>query len=234
MKKFALSFEMRYQYAYNYQLRSPPMDTANEKPDFNLDTDVKYPSDYAGQKLFVQASDWQNNAMLGWMHFPLGLYACGYKEAADGLLFAIEHRKVSLDSVIYPLVFLYRQGLELQLKLILPLARRLANKPAKADHDHRLMPLWAELRTLLNELTPHPDDKELPALEEIIQQLDEVDPQSFAFRYPATKKGEVSLPNIRHINVRHLGEVMDSAFMLMDGIHGELGAMDQYEEHGEW
>jgi hypothetical protein len=36
--------------------------------------------------------------------------------------------------VVYPLVFLYRQGLELQLKLILPLARRLAGKDAVADH----------------------------------------------------------------------------------------------------
>ena len=99
----------------------------------------KFPSDFSGQSLFVRGDDWHNNAMLGWTHFPLDLYAAGYKDAADGLLFALAERKVSLDSVIYPLVFLYRQGIELELKLMVPLARRLAEKPEKLDHSHGLM-----------------------------------------------------------------------------------------------
>lgn len=68
--------------------------------------------------------------MLGGTHFPLDLYAAGYKDAADALREALTIRKTYLDSAIYPLVFLYRQGPELQLKLILPVARRLVDKPA--------------------------------------------------------------------------------------------------------
>jgi hypothetical protein len=202
--------------------------------DFTPLGDVKFPSDFAGQKIFVEGEDWQNNAMLGWTHFPLDIYAAGYKDAADGLLYALSERRVSLDSVIYPLVFLYRQGLELQLKLLLPLARRLASTPAKNDHGHGLMPMWKELRALLEKLVAQENDAEIDATEDFIHQLDKTDPQSFAFRYPKSKKGEISLPELRHVNVRHLSEIMDSVFLLLSGVHAELGEMDQHHEHGEW
>lgn len=43
------------------------------------------------------------------------------------------------------------------------------------------------------------------------------------------KNGEVSLPELRHINVRHLSEVMNSVFMLLGGIHSWLGEMNKNE-----
>lgn len=188
---------------------------------------VKSPSDFADQQLFIQGDDWYNNAMLGWTHFPWDIYAAGYKDAADALVQALIHRQAPLDSVVYPLVFLYRQGLELELKLLLPLARRLACKEAARDHQHGLMSLWRELRQLLEQLDPRADDKELPAIESFIFQLDAVDPGSFAFRYPTNKKGEVSLPELRHVNVRHLSEIMDSVFMLLGGIYSWMGEKEQ-------
>lgn len=192
---------------------------------------VRSPSDFAGQLLFIQGEDWHNNAMLGWTHFPWDIYAAGYKDAADALVWALADRKASLDSAVYPLVFLYRQGLELQLKLILPPARRLVGKEAVADHKHGLMPLWSELRRHVEQLDPRKDDQELTAIEDFIRQLDSVDPGSFAFRYPTTKKGEVSLPELRHVNVRHLSEVMDSVFMLLGGIYSWLGEMEKNDSY---
>lgn len=203
------------------------MSSPENSNDYMAPENWRFPSDFAGQSLFQVASDWHNNAMLGWTYSAPDVYAVGYKDAADGLLYALSERRVSLDTVIYPLVFLYRQGLELQLKLILPLARRLANKAQKNDHSHGLMPMWGELRELLDVLDPYEDDKEIPAMQEFIRQLDEVDPQSYAFRYSTTKRGEVSLPDIRHINVRHLSEIMDSVFLMMSGIRSVLENMDQ-------
>ena len=205
-----------------------------DKTDFSPFERPEFPSAFAGQKLFVRGEDWHNNAMLGWTHFPMDIYAAGYKDAADAILYALAERRASLDSVIYPLVFLYRQGLELQLKLILPLARRLAEIPSKDDHQHGLMPMWEELRKLLDELTPHEGDEDIAAMEDFIRQLDDVDPQSFAFRYPKTKRGEISLAELSDVNVRHLSEIMDSVFLLMSGIHSELGEMDQAEGHSGW
>lgn len=199
-------------------------DAATER---DLLAKMKSPSDFTGQQLFIRGDDWHNTAMLGWTHFPWDIYAAGYKDAADALVAALAERKASLDSVVYPLVFLYRQGLELQLKLILPLARRLACKEAATDNKHSLMLLWSELRQHIEQLDPREGDKELPAIEDFIRQLDTVDPGSFAFRYPTTTKGEVSLPELRHVNVRHLSEIMDSVFMLLGGIYSWLGEMDQ-------
>ncbi|SIT49456.1 conserved hypothetical protein [Paraburkholderia piptadeniae] len=89
------------------------------------------------------------------------------------------------------------------------------------------MPLWAELRALLGQLDPRQDGKEVLAIEEVIWHLDAVDPLSFSFRYPTSKKGEVSLPELRHINVRHLGEVTDSVFMMLGGIYSWLGELER-------
>lgn len=188
---------------------------------------VLSPSVFSGQPLFIQGEDSYNNAMLGWTHFPWDIYAAGYKDAADALVQALIHRQAPLDSVVYPLVFLYRQGLELELKLLLPLARRLAGKEPTRDHQHGLMPLWRELRQLLEQLDPRADDGELLATESFILQLDNVDPGSYAFRYPTNKKGEVSLPELRHVNVRHLSEIMDSVFMLLGGIYSWMGEMER-------
>ncbi|MCK6405053.1 MAG: hypothetical protein L6Q60_03440 [Rhodocyclaceae bacterium] len=203
----------------------------NQEDDAAVELDplpiVKSPSEFAGQQLFIQGEDWYNNAMLGWTHFPWDIYAAGYKDAADVLVQALIHSQAPLDSVVYPLVFLYRQGLELELKLLLPLARCLAGKETARDLQHGLMPLWRELRQLLEQLDPRADDKELPAIESFIFQLDTIDPGSFAFRYPINKKGEVSLPELRHVNVRHLSEIMDSVFMLLGGIHSWMSEMEQ-------
>ena len=185
----------------------------------------KTPADFSGQELFVQGDDRNNMSMLGWAPFPMDLYASGYKEAADVLVRALVAREASLDSVVYPLVFMYRQGLELQLELMLKEARHLAEEPAASDTDHKLMPLWRELRQLVEQLDPRPGDKELPAIEEFIRKLDGVDPLSFSFRYPTDKKGGGTLPNLRHVNVRHLAEIMDSVFLMLSGISSALGEM---------
>ncbi|MEK2607963.1 hypothetical protein WLF18_02425 [Pseudomonas shirazensis] len=78
------------------------------------------------------------------------------------------------------------------------------------------------------------DDAEYSAMDELISQLHEADPRSFAFRYPTNMKGEISLTDLTHVNVRHLSEVMDSIFLMLDGAHAKLGEMDQHDQNTEW
>lgn len=191
----------------------------------------KAPSAFMGQSLFGREERGFNTADLSWTYFPAHLYAIGYKDAADGLKFAISNRRTSLDSAIYPLVYLYRHGLELQLKLLLPIAGRVAQAKVTSDLlRHELMPMWRELRRLLRVIDPAMDETELMAMESFIKELHEVDPGSFAFRYSTNKKGDVSLPGLQHINVEHLAEVLDSVFMMLGGIHDWLGEMDGAQE----
>ena len=60
-------------------------------------------------KLFIGADDWWMNACLDWYHDPSELYIVGYKEAADSLVETIACRKGTADTLIFPIVFLYRQ-----------------------------------------------------------------------------------------------------------------------------
>jgi len=44
---------------------------------------------------------------------------------------------------------------------------------------------------------PRDDNGEAPAIEDVIRQIEAVDPGFFSFRYPPNKKGEVSFPELR-------------------------------------
>ena len=79
------------------------MSNSDDLLDDNLGERSKLPSEFAGQKLFVRGDDWQNNAMLGWAPYPMDIYAAGYKNAADAILYVLSERRTSLDSVIYQL-----------------------------------------------------------------------------------------------------------------------------------
>jgi hypothetical protein len=55
-------------------------------------------------------------------------------------------------------------------------------------------------------------------LESYIGQFHEVDERSFAFRYPLTTKGEVSLGELTHINLGTLSDHMEKLCEYLDGL----------------
>src|SRR4030042_2814002 len=79
----------------------------------------------AEDKLFTTAEDWWNNACLNFIHNGWSIYAIGYKDAADILVSHIEEKRRYQDTLVYPIVFLYRQYLELALKDIIRKGQRL-------------------------------------------------------------------------------------------------------------
>ncbi|NNA02254.1 hypothetical protein [Pseudomonas lundensis] len=194
--------------------------------------DIQWPADFSGQQLFIQGADWQHNAMLNWSHFRADIYAFAYKDATDGLVEAMANRQVPLDSGIYPLLFLYRHSLELQFKLMLNRARALTGREPKVYDKHRLMPLWSELRHLLNELGLECSDANANAAHQFIRQLADADPDSMAFRYATTNSGKDHLPDVTHINIRHLREVLNSVFVWLNGTYSWIGEMEQGQPGG--
>lgn len=133
------------------------------------------------------------------------------------------------DTLIYPIVFLWRHYLELRLKGILRSARLLTDQPAETKVDHKILALWHKVRPLLKEIESNVDSETLNAVEEIVIQFDQVDTDSFAFRYPTSKKGIPSLPSkLYHINIRNLTEVMQRVGNFLDSADTML---DVYLEH---
>ena len=182
----------------------------------------------AEEPLFGSDRDWWHNACVNWTSYRWDAYASGYKEAADLLVERLSDSHGTLDTVVYPLLFLYRQYLELRLKDLVRGGRRLLDRDAPKKLDHRLLPLWRELRSMVEQLWPKEDSKPLDEIEEYLSQFSEVDPESFAFRYPESKKGDPAFQGLTHINIRRVGEIMNGISKLLEGVGC---ALSEYLQH---
>ena len=85
---------------------------------------------------------WKYNA---WFWPTWDVYAIGYKEAAY-LVVNSPTFTSSIDIYVYPVMFLYRQYIELQMKEIIDKGKRQV-----PDSTHDLNALWKELRLSLEE-----------------------------------------------------------------------------------
>ena len=169
-------------------------------------------------QLFVEAEDWWMNACLDWYHDPTELYIAGYKEAADLLVESIAKRKGTADSLIFPIVFLYRQYIELRLKSLLQDGKRLLDKEYRGEPEHSLGELWKQVKILLEEIFPDAEPEIDQAIESLILQFEKVDPRSTSFRYPKDLKGNNSLQiDTPRVNLRNLAEVLNSMFIILEG-----------------
>jgi hypothetical protein len=171
----------------------------------------------AGDKLFQSGDDWWHNACVNYGCHPWELYATGYKDAADVLAERVFETRRHADFLIYPIAFLYRHYLELRLKEIIVAGQALLDHPSDFEHVHQLEVLWDSCRKILEEVWPGSPAGDLNAVEDCIRQFSKVDPRSMGFRYPATKDGKATLPNLQRINIRNLHEVMARLSSLLEG-----------------
>lgn len=174
-------------------------------------------------RLFTSQEDWRNNARLNWCHDGWSLYASGYKEAADLLVQHVEKRGTSQDTLVYPVLFLYRQYLELEIKDLIRQSRRLQDISGDFPTHHRINDLWKECHKLLSEISPGDSITELEEIARLIGEFSAVDPSSMAFRYPQDKDGNPSLPGISHINLRNVREVIEKISFILMGASAQIG-----------
>ncbi len=176
-------------------------------------------------RLFTSTSeDWSNNACLNYSRDGWSLYAIGYKEAADLLVANIENGRRMQDTLVYPILFLYRQYLELALKELIRDARILQDIDEPFPKTHRIDELWKICQTLLQQVS---SDEPIDCLTEIgrlIGEFSGVDPTSMAFRYPEDKEGNPSLAGIGNINLRNVREVVAKISVILDGAGAQIDA----------
>lgn len=178
-------------------------------------------------QLFIEAEDWWMNACLDWYHDPTELYIVGYKEAGDSLVNTVADRSGTADSLIFPIVFLYRHYIELRLKSLLHDGLRLLDREYKQKSEHQLSKLWPKVRDILVELWPDENKGDLAALDSLINQFEQVDPRSTTFRYPKDFDGNNSLQmKYPRVNLRNLKEVVGSMAIILEG---SVGAISEYQ-----
>ena len=180
--------------------------------------DDEFPWPRKGDQLFRDGEDWWHNACLNLFSDNWDIYADGYKNAGDVLVEYIKEKQFNQNSLVYPIVFLYRQYVELRLKTIIRDGDQLLDISEKFPHHHKIDELWKKCRTTIENVWPEGPSEDLEAVEECILQFSEKDPISMAFRYPTDKSGKPSLPDLSVINLINLAEVIARIGSLLDGV----------------
>ncbi len=188
-----------------------------------LNTEFRWP--IKGDKPFVVANDPFDNANIADNEFTrLVLMMDGYKKAADLMVDRSAHDRPIRDTLVFPIIFNYRQFLELSLKYQLAaFGPQVGIRPNWKTHD--LAVLWSEFLVMLEHYgTVDPDEAD-PVVGEIILEFAKIDPGSYSYRYPVDRKGNPVPVAYSDLHLPTLADVMqavDGYFTGCDGYLSEL------------
>lgn len=183
---------------------------------FDSSYDLPWPQ--KGETFFTNGEDWYHNACLNWRYDNWDLYASGYKNAGDILVQYVVDTRSERDTLVFPIVFTYRQYLELRCKEIIRVGRMLLDQDSEFPKTHDLRVLWDMCRLLISEIEPSATEEDLEAIDEAIEQFCAVDPKSESFRYPVDRRGNSSIPQtLRIINVRRLRDAVNRVASFFEG-----------------
>lgn len=171
--------------------------------------------------------DWRNNACLNYMHYKFPSYADGYKEGAQKLIEVCLNGDGTMDNLIYPVAFLFRQYIELQLKDFIIGLNYCVEGSQNFPVHHKIDILWKEFIRLYKLIGEEPNNEDFVNAERIILEFASVDPKSMAFRYPVSPNGENTL-NLNLVNLRNFAEVMGRLVNLLDAISDQIATYKEF------
>ncbi len=138
------------------------------------------------------------------------------------------------DTLVFPVIFLYRQYIELTLKdLIREIDFKLGNnRTDKILEKHKLLPLWDEAIKQYNQfisvnnitlafISSSSNERK------VINQFNQIDEDSFSFRYATDKQGNENLEDIAHISVNNFKEQIELVVKYLENMIETLS-------HVEW
>ena len=156
-----------------------------------------------------------------------GVFAKGYRRDADRLAESLISAPRFTDYEAYPVVFLYRHALELSLKHIIYSAALISafqfspSADGNLRNDHRLPPLASGAAQLLALLFPN--DASLRMLMREISAIcndwNDLDPRSYAYRYPIDTQGKPSTKRHQVVNLRSLAFRMSKVLESLETLH---------------
>ncbi len=185
--------------------------------DLKSPIDLRYPQ--KGDVLFEAAEDWYHNACINLRYFNWDWYASGYKYAGDVLVQHVMDTRDHRDTLVFPIVFNYRQYLELRLKELILVGRQLSNEAPEFPATHNLRELWNTCRPIIAESDLGATQTDFDAIDDAIAQFCLVDPGSYSFRYPVDRDGNPSISDaLRVINLRQLRDRIDALANFLDGV----------------
>lgn len=174
--------------------------------------------------LHARPRDYWRFSDIGWQR-KMGLQGriYGFRRAAEllyeGMCGGQSIR--DLDTVIFPYATCWRHYIELQLKSLLAQLRALSDLPPENRHHHRIGQLWQEVRNHFTKVYSE-DNAEVTAVNRVISQLANLDPDGQAFRYAELRNGDATLPHTDQINLTAFHEAMIGVANYLDAVEAGL------------
>ncbi|HRO32050.1 MAG TPA: hypothetical protein PLQ03_01415 [Brevundimonas sp.] len=183
----------------------------------------------SGDRLFTVSSDWDGNATLTEpAHNRMVLMMAGYKRAADLMVAHATDDRGDRDTLVFPILFNYRQFIELSLKyLIATYGPTVEIEAIWKSHD--LSVLWARFQAVLEGFAVTDPDGADEAVGRIVAEFAAVDPGSFSHRYPVDTKGRPIELALGHVDLVVLADVMTAVDGYFTGCDGYLDALEGAE-----
>lgn len=118
------------------------------------------------------------------------IYTDGFKRAAELLITNVESTH-EINTVIFPILALYRQYVELSLKEIIAYGQYLEEHDVQQG-GHDLKNLWVTAKSYIKKHYQDFGKGQLGRIEQLVCELYQLDPTSEATRYPFVKSKAVS------------------------------------------
>lgn len=191
-----------------------------------LDRQFRWPR--SGDAPFVQAPGWQDNAYIDTHgHGRFVMMMSGYKKGADLMVRRAETDPVERDALVFPIVFNYRQFIELSLKYLIATYGPAVGIGAIWD-SHELAGLWMKFRQVVEAYgASDPEGSEADAVvASIVAEFAKVDPGSFSYRYPVDRKGKLIPMSHEQLDLAALADVMSAVDGYFTGCDGYLDSLE--------
>jgi hypothetical protein len=197
---------------------------------------TKFPHGYGKKQndLFAPGPNIRLNACVGWNGGPADFcrYSSGYFLAGQRLVESVENDSMRcVDLLVYPIVMVYRHGVETALKYLRRRLPVLFVEPTEFKLDHDIKVKWKAVRGYLERLKGSAGPGELNKIEKAINNLVELDPNGMVFRYPEDKAGAMHLEETHIINVRVFADGMKPLCDFLENCCGWVDDLiDQHQE----
>ena len=177
--------------------------------------DVSLPG--KGDKLFLPEEDYFEGAWIGNPGNKFFLYSEGYKKAAKVLFGFCEGNAFFNNTVVYPIIFLYRHFIELRLKELIVLGYQYLDIHEDFPNDHSLERLWNKYRSDIVGAVDNWDKDDLDNVERLLREFNQIDPKSFSFRYPVDTSPERNPSlSLETVDLKNFSEVMEKLIYFLD------------------
>lgn len=192
------------------------------------------------KKVFQEGGHYFEVSHIGWGDTSMQFhgYIEGYKSAADNIIeSALASQDIAtLDTFFFPVCFLYRQYLELQMKSIIleySSLSRLEKQALIKQIEHGLLSAWEQAKTVLMEDENFRKWDKIGVVEEYLEEFHLMDASSFTFRYPISKNLQGVWSGPKHINLVVLKERMQELYEFFDSCRAGLSVIADIKQEME-